>query len=121
VHEHAPHVSGARQEVLDERAALRIETQNAVVVLATRPDLAVPVRRHVVRPRAGRGNRPLLKALAPRVEHPDAIAVVLAEPQAILGIHHPAAGTRVRRGRLEDPDLAALGIDSTDIFGAEYE
>ena len=121
VHEHAPHIGGARQEVLDELAALRIETQNAVVVFATRPDVAVPVRRHVVRPRAGRRNLPFLKALAPRVEHPDAIAVVLAEPQAILGIHHPAAGAGARRGRLEDPDLAAHGIDSTDVFGAEHE
>ena len=101
VHEHPPHVRRARQQVLDELAARRIEAQNAIVVLAAGPDVAVLVGGHVVRPRARRRHRPFLEALGPRVEHADAIAVVLAEPQAILRIHHPAAGSGARRRRLE--------------------
>ena len=121
VHEHAPHVRRTRQEILDDRAAHRIEAQDAVVVLAARPDVAVLVRRDVVRPGARRRDRPFLKALGPRVEHPDPIAVVLAEPQTILRVHHPAPRSGARRRRLEDLDLAALRVDPADVFGAEHE
>ena len=38
----------------------------------------------------GVGARPFLEAFGPRVEHPDPIAAVLAEPEAILRVHHAA-------------------------------
>src|SRR5262249_6725489 len=68
-----------------------------------------------------RRHRPLLELVGARVEHPDAIAVVLAEPEAILAVHHAAARSGSRGWRFEDPDLAGLRVDAAHVPGAEDE
>src|SRR6185436_11654888 len=103
-------------QVLDELAGRRIQPQDAVVVLAARPDVAGLVDGDVVRPGAGRRRRPFLERRRAGVEHPDLVGAVLAEPEAILRVHHAAARARARRRRLEDLDLPALRVDLPDLL-----
>src|SRR5437667_4289014 len=81
VDKHTPDVRKPREEVLEDLAGLRIETQHPIAVLPAAPRLAVLVRRHVVRPRFRRGSRPLLEVFGSRVEHPYPVAPVLPDPE----------------------------------------
>src|SRR5258705_93593 len=87
VDEHSANVGGPRQQVFHELPVLRVEPRDAVVQHRAGPRLAVLVERHVVRARPRRRHRPLLEALGFRVEHRDAVAAVLAEPDAVLRVH----------------------------------
>src|SRR5207249_1583201 len=84
-----------------------------------RPGILVPVEHDVIRRRPARAELPFPKLLAPRVEHPDPVAAVFAEPESILRIHVAAPWRRAGRRRLEQRDLAGLGVDAADLALAE--
>ena len=66
------------------------EPQDAIVVLAPGPHIAVFVERHIVGPGARGRREPFLEAFRSRIEHPDSIGAVLAEPETPLRVHHAA-------------------------------
>src|SRR6185436_19276717 len=94
-----------RKKVLDELSRLWIETNDAIGELTAGPHVPIFVAGHIVGPRTGRRHRPLLKHFLASIEHPNPIAVVLAEPETILRVHHPATRPRAGRRCFVDGDL----------------
>ena len=49
------------------------------------------------------------------IEHSDPVATIFAEPEPVLRVHLAAARRRMRGRRLEEVDLAGLGVDAPDV------
>src|SRR5689334_15979368 len=121
VDEHPPDVGRARQQVLDDPIGPGIEPRHPVVEHRARPHLAV-LRRHDVVGRAPRRRQlPLADLLRRRIEHADAVAAVLGEPQKVLRVDPAAARPRTGKRRLPDRDLAGPGVALADAGAAELE
>src|SRR5229473_1482999 len=121
VDEDAPDVGGARQQVFDHVAGLRIEPRHLVVEHRAGPHLAFSRRDDVVGRAPGRGQPPFLDGRALRIEQADAVGAVLGEPQPVLGIDAAAARPRAGgRGRPDGHD-AGLGVAPADARAAEFQ
>src|SRR6266581_6414867 len=121
VDEHAPDVGVARQQVVDHPAALGVEARDEVGDHRAGPGLLVLVDRDVVGRGPARLDLPVLELAGLGVEHGDAVAAVLREPEPVLRVHHaaPRRGDLGRGRYLEHLHLAALRVDAPDMPPAE--
>src|ERR1051326_3006564 len=97
IHEDAPYVRLARQQILGHLARFGIEPRDAVGPHRSRPDVAVFVRHNVIRRAPRRRELPLLDLLRLGVEHADAVRSVFGEPQTALLVETAAPRARARR------------------------
>src|SRR5215469_6596373 len=91
VDEYPAKIRKTRQQIFDKFAGLRIQALHRVGELSARPYFAAFVGGDIVWPRARRGSPPFFELFRLRIEHPDAIRPVLAEPQPPFPVDHAPA------------------------------
>src|SRR5581483_7752259 len=114
VDEHGAHVGVGGHQVLHRGRGPGIEAHDAVGVHGRGPDLAVLVEVRAVRVGA---RRQLVRGelLGARVEHGRAVAAVLGDDDAVLGVDVHAPRARVRVGQRVPRHLRRLRVDLADV------
>src|ERR1041384_7294866 len=119
IHEDAPYVRLARQQILGHLARFGIEPRDAVGPHRSRPDVAVLIRHNVIRRAPRRRELPLLNLLRLGIEPADAVRPVFGEPQTALLVETAAPRARARRHGRIDIELLGLRVDAADVVRAE--
>src|SRR6266568_637843 len=117
----APDVGVARQQVVDHPAALGVEARDEVGDHRAGPGLLVLVDRDVVGRGPARLDLPVLELAGLGVEHGDAVAAVLREPEPVLRVHHaaPRRGDLGRARHLEQLHIGRIDAKSGEVKLAE--
>src|SRR6266550_7451462 len=115
IDEDPPDVGRTRQQIIDHFAGFGVEPRHLVCDHRPGPRILVLVEHDIIRRCPARVEFPFLELFGLGIEHPDPVATVLAEPEAILCIHIAAARSRARCRRLEKRDFAGLCIYAPDL------
>src|SRR5262245_27632204 len=122
VHEYAPDIGRARQQIVHDLPRGGVEPGHLVGQHRAGPHLGAVLDGNDVVGRAPwRRQPPLLDGVGLRVEHADAVAAIFGKPQAALLVDAAATRARQRARCRPDGDLERLGVTPADAAAAELQ
>ena len=119
VYKNAANVCGPRQQIIDHLASFCVQSCHLIRDHRSGPCVLVFVENDIIGRCPPRGELPLLELFRFGIEHSDAVATILAKPEAILRIYASAPRRGASRGNLKQLDLTGLGVDTPDMLLAE--